>query len=85
MDWVLGCCCACGIEPSGGGRLGPKSSSSESESESELSLSLLLEVGGGSDGPMTLRRLSAVFSVSLLVASGAAEGSSFRFDELSMV
>lgn len=84
MDWVLGCCCACGIEPSGGGRLGPKSSSSESESESELSL-LLLEVGGGSDGPMTLRRLSAVFSVSWLVASGAAEGSSFRFDELSMV
>lgn len=84
MDWVLGCCCACGIEPSGGGRLGPKSSSSESESESELSLSLL-EVGGGSDGPMTLRRLSAVFSESLLVVSGAAEGSSFRFDELSMV
>lgn len=43
--------------PSGGGRLGPKSSSSSELEEEEL-LSAA-SVGGGKAGPMTLRRLLA--------------------------
>jgi hypothetical protein len=77
----------CGTEPDGGGRLGPKSSSSESESELLL-LSLwlsVLEVGGGRDGPITLRRLSEALSVSSVVVPVVAGWSSFRFEGLSMV
>jgi hypothetical protein len=84
---------ACGVgckgyvEPAGGGRLGPKSSSSE-ELESELELSSLLlmgSVGGGREGPITLRRLSE----SGLAVEGWGEGPAvtlcFRFEGLSIV